>query len=304
MKTESAVRIVKLGLTNFWRNRWLSFAATLIMTLTLLIVTFFAISTIIINKVTDQVRSKMDVSVYFNDSASTTQITDLQKQLAQRSDVKTVTYVSKDDALKAFTSQKQNQQIANIISSNENPLPRSLDIKVIQAESIPAVADYLKQDTFSPIVQNISYQDNKVLIDRLVALTAFIREFGWLICGIFILISILVVINTVRLAMFTRKDEIEIMRLVGANDSFIKVPFVIEGVMYGILATVFAMGLIWIGLAMILPSTKYYLGVTDAHLLIGFFLNNFWIMLFLELAVGVAIGVFCSLISIRKHLKF
>jgi cell division transport system permease protein len=304
MKTESAVRIVKLGLTNFWRNRWLSFAATLIMTLTLLIVTFFAISTIIINKVTDQVRSKMDVSVYFNDSASTTQITDLQKQLAQRSDVKTVTYVSKDDALKAFTSQKQNQQIANIISSNENPLPRSLDIKVIQAESIPAVADYLKQDTFSPIVQNISYQDNKVLIDRLVALTAFIREFGWLICGIFILISILVVINTVRLAMFTRKDEIEIMRLVGANDSFIKVPFVIEGVMYGIIATVFAMGLIWIGLAMILPSTKYYLGATDAQLLISFFLNNFWIMLFLELAVGVAIGVFCSLISIRKHLKF
>ncbi|MEI6039782.1 MAG: permease-like cell division protein FtsX [Candidatus Berkelbacteria bacterium] len=304
MRIESAKRIFKLGLTNFWRNSWLSFAATLIMTLTLLVVGFFVISSVAINKITDKVRAKMDVSVYFNDSASTSQITDLQKQLAARTDVKTVTYISKEDALMAFEKQTQNKQIASVIDPNDNPLPRSLEIKAIQAESIPVIAESLKQESLKPIIHNISYQDNKDLIDRLVAITAFTREFGWMLCGIFILISILVVINTTRLAMFTRKDEIEIMRLVGASDAFIKYPFVLEGLIYGLLATIMSMSIVWIGLFMILPRTTHYLGQANSQLLLVFFSGNFWAMLGLDLLVGMAIGVFCSLISIKKYLKF
>jgi len=304
MRVESAKRILKLGLTNFWRNRWLSFAATLIMTLTLLIISFFVISTIAISKTTKDIRSRIDISVYFNDSTSNTQIAKMQKDLASRSDVKSVTYISKEEALVAFRKQQGGKKIGDIINSDNNPLPRSLEIKTSKAEDLQTIADYLKQDSFKSYIHNISYQDNKVVIDRLIAITSFTKEFGWLVCSVFILISILVIINTIRLTMFTRRDEIEIMRLVGANDSFIKIPFVIEGLLYGILATFISLATVWISIAIIVPRVQFYLGVVTSQSMMSFFLANFWLMLFLELIVGVVIGASCSLISIKKHLRF
>lgn len=305
MRRESAVRIVKLGLTNFWRNRWLSFAATLIMTLTLLIISFFTVSSIIVGKETQMIRSRIDVSVFFNDSASTSQIVELQKDLASRSDVKTVTYISKDDALEICKKDPKCKKASeNITNPNENPLLRSLQVKSSHAESLKDIAEYLKNDKFASIIDNISYKDNKLVIDRLIAITSFTKEFGWLICLVFILISVSVVINTIGLTIFTRKDEIEIMRLVGANDAFIKVPFIVEGFLYGIIATFLSLGTVWLGLMAIAPRVEFYLGVATSQAMIAFFANNFWMMLLLELFVGIMIGICCSLISIRKHLKF
>lgn len=304
MRIESANRIIKLGLTNFWRNRWLSFAATLIMTLTLLIISTFAILSLVINKTTDIIRERMDISVYFQDSASNEQIVNLQRQLAARNDVKTVEYVSKDEALERFKNQQQGKKVAQFINPEENPLPRSLDIKSTAAESLESINQFINQDQFKPIIQNISYQDNKTIIDRLIAITSFIREIGWLMSGAFVLISILVIMNTIRLTIFTRKDEIEIMRLVGANDAFVRTPFVIEGLLYGVLATILAMSFVWMGVAILAPRMEQYLGIGISQQMVSFFAGHFWLMLFLELVVGVSIGIVCSLISVRKHLKF
>lgn len=302
MRAESAGRIIKLGLTNFWRNRWLSFAATLIMTLTLLIISFFTISNLAVGRVTDSVRSRIDISVYFNDLAATSQIAELQRNLVSRSDVKTVTYVSKDDAAASCTKNPFCNRAYSLVSG-QMTLPPSLAIKAVKPEDLQAINDYLGQDNLKPIIHSISYQDNKSFIDRLIAITSFTKEFGWLLCGVFVIISILVIINTIRLTIFTRRDEIEIMRLVGANDSFIKIPFVIEGLIYGILATFLSMSLVWISLAFIVPRTEQLLGASSGHTLLMFFQSNFWLMLGLELLIGVAIGMSCSLISIRKYLK-
>ena len=304
MRAESAARIIKLGLTNFWRNRWLSFAATLIMTLTLLIISFFAISNLAIGKTTQSIRARIDVSAFFDDTVSTNQIVDLQKNLAARSDVKTVTYISKEEALIAFKKIQAGKKIGDMVTSSDNPLFRSLEIKANQTENLQAIADYLGQDQFKPIIESISYQDNKTFIERLIAITAFSKEFGWLLCAAFIIISILVIINTIRLTIFTRRDEIEIMRLVGANDSFVKIPFLIEGLLYGVIATIFSMGIVWAGLAMLVPRIQHYLGNSSSQQLMAFFVSNFWLMLVLELVVGMAIGIVCSFISIRKHLKY
>jgi len=303
MRIESTGRIVKLGLINFWRNRWLSFAATLIMTMTLLIITTFVVLTLVIGKTTDSIRERMDISVYFKDSASVEQIVDIQRQLAARSDVKAVQYISKEEALERFRDQQQGKKISEFINPEENPLPRSLEIKATQPEDLDDINQFINQEKFTNAIHNISYQQNKKIIDRLIAVTSFIKEVGWLMSIVFVLISILVVMNTIRLTIFTRKDEIEIMRLVGANDAFVRIPFVIEGLLYGILATIFATAMVWLGLAVLAPRTEQYLGLNVSHQMINFFIHNLWLMLFLELVVGVIIGVTCSLISIRKHLK-
>lgn len=303
MSWQTFTRVFKLGLVNFWRNRWLSLAATLVMTLTLLIISTFVIMTVVINKTTDSIRSKMDISVYFQDSASVDQIIDIQRQLVARSDVKEVKYISKEDALVIFKEQQEGKKIAELIDPNENPLPRSLEIKAIQPENLDAIYQFVSQADYKPLIHNISYQDNKKVIDRLLSITAFVKRIGWVASAFFVLISILVILNTIRLTILTRKDEIDIMRLVGASDSFIRVPFIVEGFLYGVLATILATILIELGVVMLSPMTTQYLGMDMSTRIMRFYSGNFWLILGLELLIGIAIGVGCSLISIRKNLK-
>lgn len=304
MKWLSFSRIVRLGLTNFWRNRWLSLVATLVMTLTLLTIGIFIILSLVINKTTDAVKSKMDISVYFNDSASTEQIINLQTQVASRADVKEVKYISKEEALEIFKNQQEGKKVADLIDPAANPLPRSLQIKAVEAENLDQIAQFVGQKNFVPIIHNISYQENKKVIDRLINMATFIKKIGWIFSGLFILISILMILNTIRLTIFTRKDEIEIMRLVGANDSFIKVPFVIEGILYGLIATIISAVLIKVGMIFVSPMMDRYLGIDLSHRMAGIFSSSFLAIIGIELFIGIAIGVICSLISIRRHLRF
>jgi cell division transport system permease protein len=296
-------RITKLGLVNFWRNRWLSLASALIITLTLLIISFFVIITLVIGKTTDAIHAKMDVSVYFLDSATVAQISSMQTQVASRSDVKEVRYISKEEALQIFQTQQTGKKISELITAEDNPLPRSIDISANKAEDLSAIASFVAEDQFKPIVHNISYQDNKIIIDRLIGATQFFKKVGLICSVVFILISVLVVLNTIRLAMLTRKDEVEIMRLVGASDSFIRVPFIVEGILYGAVATVLATVLIRISMAAMSPMIEQYLNLDLSRSLMNFFSGNFLIIVALEFFVAIAIGVGCSLISIRKHLK-
>ncbi len=303
MSWQTSGRIFKLGMINFWRNRWLSLAATLIMTLTLLIISAFAIMTIVIGKTTDSIRSKMDISVYFYDSASIDDIVALQRNLAARSDVKEVKYISKEEALAIFKEQQQGKKVAEIINPDENPLPRSLEVKAVEAENLDQIASFIGQDEFKSIIHNISYQENKIVIERLIGITSFLKKMGWIFSGVFVLISILVILNTIRLTILTRKDEIEIMRLVGASDAFIKVPFIVEGFLYGFLATILATIFIRIGVAVVAPMMERYLGIEMSLRMTRFFSGNFLTIIGLELLVGIVIGIGCSLISIRKYLK-
>lgn len=297
-------RITNLGLTNFWRNRWLSLASTLVMTLTLLIISIFVIMTMVINKTTDRIKSKMDITVYFNDSATTEEIADLQQKLAARADVSEVKYVSKEEALQIWNQTQKNQQIKDLITADENPLPRSLAIKATNPEKLIEIDSYLSSDDFSSIIHKISYEENKIIIDKLLAITSFIKKLGWLFSGIFIIVSVLVILNTIRLAIFTRKSEIEIMRLVGASDRFIKMPFVIEGALYGIIACILAFILMWLGVYIIIaPLVTQYLGTAVTENLKSFFISYIFYIIFLQFLVGIAVGVGCSLFSIRKYLK-
>jgi len=300
----SISRITKLGVTNFWRNRWLSLASTLVMTLTLLIISMFVVMTMVINKTTDRIKSKMDITVYFKDTATTEDIADVQQKVAARADVKEVVYVSKEEALQIWQDSQRNQRIRELVTSSENPLPRSLAIKAVDPTDLNNINDFLSSDDFSTIIHKISYEENKVIIDKLLAITSFVKKMGWLFSGIFVVVSILVILNTIRLAIFTRKNEIEIMRLVGASDRFIRVPFIVEGVLYGLIACVLAFILMWVGVYLfIAPLVTEYLGSAVTENLKIFFNNYIFYILLLQFLVGIVVGVSCSMFSIRKYLK-
>lgn len=303
MNWTSWSRISKLGLVNFWRNRWLSMASTLVMTLTLLIISLFVIMTIVIGATTNRIKAKMDITAYFKDSATTQEISNLQETLAARPDVKEVRYVSKEEALQIWNERQKNLQIRDLVKPEDNPLPRSLQIKAQDPSQLNTIADFLASDQNSTIIHKISYEENKQIIDKLLAITSFIKKMGGIFSAIFILISILVILNTIRLAIFSRKDEIEIMRLVGASDRFIKMPFVVEGTLYGILASILASLLLLLGIAVISPLINNYLGASVTDNMYQFFWSNFIWLFLMQFVVGILVGIGCSLFSIRKYLK-
>ncbi len=295
-------RIIKLGFTNFKRNWGLSLMATLVMTLTLIIISVFVIFNIVVNTTTESIKEKIDLAVYFKLDAEEKDIRVLEEKIKNRLDVRSVHFVTKEEALNRWNEMRISQKIKEQISEDENPLPFSLDIKTHRSEDLESVANYLSGKEFEIIVDRVSYKENKDIIEKMVNITNFSKKIGIILGIIFVVISVLVILNTVKLAIFTRTKEIEIMRLVGASEIFIRVPFVVEALLYALFATIFSLLLIWLGIYFISPMVTQYLGEVQLNMQEFFISNLLWIFL-LEFIFSAIISVFCSIISMGKHLK-
>ncbi len=295
-------RITKTALISLWRNRWLSLAATLVMVLTLFTVSFFVCLLIMVNSTTSVLRSKVDISVYFNESVSNDQIFSIENTLLARSDVKSVDYISKEKALEVWRSQNtDNTQLRDIINDSYNPLPRSLEIKTEQPEDLDAVNTFLSSADYKPLIKEISYRKNKDLVDRLIKITTFIKYLGWILSALFIVISVLIIYNTIRLTIYARSEEIDIMKLVGASDWYVQGPFILEGVVYGILAAVMSSFVLYLAARLFLPAAGNYLGVANVSTLISGI--SFTVIILIQILAGVVLGTLCSVFAVKKHLR-
>lgn len=294
-------RILKTSMISLWRNRWLSLAATLIMVLTLFTISFFVSLLVISERTSTSLKDKVDISVYFNETTSKDQIFTIQNALLSRADIKSVDYISKEMALEKWRQISQgDDKIKDAISDSFNPLPRSLEIKTERPEDLENVNQFLSSTNYKPLIRDISYRKNKDLVDRLVKITQFIKYVGWILSSIFVLISILIIYNTIRLTIYARSDEIDIMKLVGASDWYVQGPFIVEGISYGILGSIIASLILFTVSRLLLPVTEQYLGTSVGSVYAGL---NFGLVIAVQLSVGLFLGIACSLVAVRKHLK-
>lgn len=297
-------RIIKFGLLNFWRNPWLSLATTLITTLTLFVISIFFLLNVVTQTTIKAIEEKMDLTVYFKDEATEAQIFDLRDDLLVFSEIKSVNYVSKEEAYTVWKQLPISDRSKQLVTPTNNPLPRSIQIKVDKPEDLDKISSFLSIKKYQDIIREggISYQKNKLIIQRLTGITKFIKKSGWMLAIIFLAISILVIFNTVRLTIISRKDEIEIQRLVGATDFFIQGPFLIEGILYGFLAALFSTILIFLLIHFTTPMVMKYLDEVSFSIN-QFFVSNITLIFFVQFILGVLIGACCSLISIKKYLR-
>ncbi len=295
-------RIIKTALNSLWRNAWLSLASTLIMIITLIVISVFASLSVVTNRVTEALKQRIDMAAYIEDKATDNEVFALKKILELKSEVASVDYVSKEEALEIWQERnKDNPKIRDVVSKENNPLPRSLEVKTKNPEDLEKIAKMLESQEYAPLIKEISYRKNKDMIDRLIRITEFVKLFGWSFSVIFILISLLIIYNTIRLTIFARSEEIEIMKLVGATDWYVRGPFIAEGVAYGIVATVIASIILYIAFELIMPWAKQYLGGFDLG--VGYLGISFYLVVLLQLAVGVVLGTACSLLAVKRHLK-
>ncbi|HET9850827.1 MAG TPA: permease-like cell division protein FtsX [Candidatus Saccharimonadales bacterium] len=300
-------RIIKNGFVSFGRNIWLAIAAIAMMAITLTILLFAVVANATFNHTVADITSHIDVSVYLKDSVTTTQRVKLENQIKHLDNVQSVTYLSKEEALKQYEAQNAgNSDLLAAISETDNPLPASLTIKPKDPNNLQSIKTFLDK----PQVQSLqsdptSYSgDRKKAIDNITSATHFFQEAGIVGIIVFIIISMLIILNTIRMAIFNRRDELIIMRLLGASTSYIRGPFVVETMLYGAVAA--AVSLIICGALFKVASSTLQassLGLLDISYSNSFFNSHLAEILILQILVGILIGAVSSLTATRRYLR-
>lgn len=301
-------RIVKAGGVNFIRNAWLAIAAIAVMVITLGIVLFSVIASATFSNTLDQITNRIDVSVYLVDTITVEQQSQLQSQIEDLSSVRSVEYISKDQALESYKAANQNNpELLSAISETDNPLPASLRIQPVDPNNLNELRVFLEQPEILALQSDeTSYSgDRKEAIDKIASATNFFRTAGIIGIIVFTVISMLIIFNTIRMAIFNRRDELNIMRLLGASTWYIRGPFIVETMLYGLIAA-----LISIALCQILFSVSANafeassLGLLDISYANKYFTENYWLILSAQIAIGVVIGAASSYFATRRYLKF
>jgi cell division transport system permease protein len=277
----------------FWRNAAMSLAATATMTLMLMLLAGFWIIQAGFLASLSYVEDKVGVVADLNDGVSNSALQDLEARLGAMPEVKSVEYISKDEALQRYREQRTAQGQQDLTSYlADNPLPASLEVKLRRPEDYQAVADFLQVDPSIAQVRNI-----KDTTDRLISITNFLRTFGVVLLGVIGAIVLFIVINTIRLAVLGRAEEIEVMRLVGASDAFIRWPFVFEGALVGLLGAAITLG-VMMGAAE--PLSHFMVGFFQIlPISIGSISRD---VTLLVVGAGTGLGVVGAWVSVRTYL--
>ncbi|OGZ39603.1 MAG: hypothetical protein A3B04_01605 [Candidatus Portnoybacteria bacterium RIFCSPLOWO2_02_FULL_39_11] len=295
-------RIIKSGWQSFTRNYWLSAATVAVMILALFVIAALTLFNVMTQAIVANLEGRVDVSVYFNKDTEEAKVLAVRQELIGLPEVKSVDYVSQDQALKAFQERHKDNQVLlqSLQELDQNPLEASLNIKANNTSQYEAISNYLSQDRFKGLIDKINYKQNQDIIKRLTRLTGNIQV-GFFIISLFLgLLAVLVSFNTVRLTMYTWREEISVMRFVGADNWFIRGPFLVEGALYGITAAVTTIILIWPILYFVSPKITNFLPEVD---LMYFYQTNFWQFIFLLFGIGIVLGGVSSLIAIRRYLR-
>ncbi len=303
-------RIFRAGFLDFWRNGFVSLASILVMTVTLFVVGVTIFAGVILDSTLSDLRDKADVNVYFTTTASQGQISQLQTQVQALPQVAAVQFISSSDELATFRAKHQNDQLTlqALDELGTNPLGAVLNIKAKDISQYGAIAQFLEQQQAlsangaPSVIDKVNYFDaeHQQALTKLEDITNSAQRLGLIIIAILIFTTIAISFNTLRLAIYTSRDEIQIMRLVGAGAFYIRAPFMVEGVFYGLVAGLTTLLLFypltwWMG-----NATQDFLGGINVF---SYYLSHFGLFFLAIVGTGVVLGGVASFLAVRRYLK-
>jgi cell division transport system permease protein len=300
-------RIVRTGFYTFWRNGTVSLASVLVMIVSLWAIGSIAFGSALLDTALAELKDKIDVNVSFVTTAKEEDVLAVKHSLESLPEVLLVTYVSPEEALAAFKERHQNDQsiLAALDELGENPLGAVLNVKARDPSQYASVAEFLGGDgalsaSGVSIIDRVNYFQNKTAIDRLTAIIRSADKLGFLLTLAMAGIATLIAFTTIRLTIYIARDEISVMRLVGASKAYIQGPFVVVGTIYGLaggLAT----------LILFFPAAYYAASATGSFFsgfsIFSYYLRHFFEIAGIVLVSGILIGALSSMLAVRRYLK-
>lgn len=299
-------RIARAGFVGFWRNAYVSLSSIFVITVALFVIgsTMF-IEQLLTNSLSS-LQSKVDINVYFVPEAKQEEIEAIRTAVAALPDVAEVTYLSREDALENYRQRYSNNEVAMQALSElgENPLGATIAIRAKQTAQYESINRFLEEQregesAQSPVIDEINYGRNKESIDMLTAIIDTTEQASFVIMIVLLLAAVLITFNTIRLAIYTAREEISIMRLVGASNAFIRGPFMLQGIMYGFIGGVLALLIFYPILMWLGPRTEYFFDIN----LFTYFLSNFTYIFLVLVGIGVALGLVSSTLAVARYLR-
>ncbi len=300
-------RIIRWGLINFYRNTVVSMASLLMMTVTLTVVGVTIFLNAILGFSLAQIQNKVDVNVYFYPEVSESEIIDVKNMLEKLPEVAEVQYVTRDQALNEFRERHASDYLTlqALDELGTNPLGATLNIRAKESGQYESIAKTLDDNSnlsrgSSAVIEKVNYNQNKEIIERLTDIMHSVQRIGFGLTLFFILISVLITFNTIRLAIYMARDEIANMRMVGAENKYIQGPFMVEGIVYGVVSSI-------ITLVLFYPITLWLTNNTQAFFggmsLLQYYGDNFLQFFAILLITGILLGMISAWFAIRKYLK-
>lgn len=302
----SLKRVIRAGFVGFWRNAFVSLSAIFVITVTLTVVGGSMLISQLLDVSLIHIQEKVDINVYTAITADELDVLGLKESLERLPDVREVIYTSREDALAKFRERHQNDQltIQALEELGENPLGASLSVRANETSQYENIATFLKsqqeaESPDAPLIDKINYNNNKEAINKLTDIIDKVEHSSYVALLILIGSSILIAFNTIRLTIFTSREEIGVMRLVGASNMFIRGPFVLQGVLYGLISGVITLLILypvalWLG-----PSTEAFFEFN----IFNYFVENFGYLFAVLVGSGIVLGVVSSTLAIARYLR-
>ncbi len=297
-------RVVRAGFVGFWRNAFVSLAAIFVMTIALFVIGSTMMVNTLLGVTLENIQNKVDINVYFVTTADQKDIDTLHMQLEGLPDVEQVTFTSREDALALFTSQNDDTIMQGLEELGDNPLGASLAIRARETSQYEGINQFLEEqraieDPQFPLIDQVNFSKNKEAIDRLTAIIGAVEHSTMVVLVVLVIAAVAITFNTVRLAIYTAREEISVMRLVGASNMFIRGPFMLQGIMYGIVSGVLALLIMYPILLWIGPATESFF---QFNLFKNFTIefSRFFLVL---VGIGVALGMTSSFLAVKRYLR-
>lgn len=300
----SLARTIKLALQQFHRNLWLSIATITLLVLPLLAVNLIVSLRVIAQGATAAVQDKIDVSVYFKPAVGNETVDTLRAELLKLAEVKEVALISREDSLARFKERHKNDPVIleSLSELGDNPFGATLAVKARDPEQYPRILAFLEEPKYGELIEEKNFDDHRVVIGKINQLMRNVRSFGMVVAGIFGAIAVLIIINTVRVAVYTYRGEIGVMRLVGAGNWFIRGPFLIEAVVFSFVAVVLTAAIVYPSLRFVEPRVDaLFNGVSVS--LTGYYLTHALTIFGAQFLGVLMLTIVSSFFAVRRYLK-
>jgi cell division transport system permease protein len=299
-------RVIKVGFRNLFRNAWLTVAAIAVMVVALSIMLVALVLNVTARDVISHLSQDLKTSIYLYDNAPDSGRQALQAELEGAEYIANVEFVSKEIAQQRFVDSFRNdkQLLAGLTLAGGDTLPASLEVSTADLARMPDIEQIAKKGQYKNVVESVTLgkTDARRTIDRAAGIQDFVTTSSILAATVFTVVSVLIIFNTIRMALFTRSEEIRIMKLIGATPWYIRGPFLVEASLYGVIAGVVAAAAVYSAIASIGPKIAMQEEFAKTH---EFFTRPSTVALIFLGAIlaGILVGLFSSALAIKRHLK-
>lgn len=298
-------RVARYGFAGFIRNGFVSLSAVFIMTITLFVLAGLMISGAALNTTLQSLKERVDVSVYFTPQSSTEQIDEMKQTLENLPEVASVQYLDRESALAQFRERHKSDQriLQSLDELDENPFGASLEVRAKETSQYESIAKFLEtqQERGAETgIDTVNFYQNKTAIDRLTNIIDTSNRLGLGVAIVMGLASLLIAFNTIRLAIYTSRNEIGVMNIVGASRWYVRGPFVIAGILYGVVSGLVVLILLY-PLALYLgPASERFLGAFNVF---TYYSTHFALLFLVVMGSGIALGALSSYLAVRRYLS-